>query len=568
MEKCPSRKGRNEFNMGLNTRTAIYIPFAQAIPNVACIDPEQCIKLKTGKCGLCEKVCSAGAINYQQEDEIIERQYGAIVAATGFKPIDLDGFDEYGYNTCKDVVTSLEFERIMNAAGPTKGQLVRPSDGEHPHEIVFIQCVGSRCSDDAGKGKPYCSKICCMYTAKHAMLVRDKYPDVNVHVFYIDVRTPGKNFDEFYRRAVEQYGVEYIKGMVGKVWEQDGKLMVQGSDLINNEQRLIAADMVVLAIGVTPDTALAKDAGLELGIKGSIVVNDRMETGVEDIYAVGDAVQVSHLVTGDDALISLAGPANKQGRVAADVICGLDSRFAGAQGTSVIKVFDLTAAATGLSEAACERAGIAHDAVVLSPMSHAGYYPGGKVMTMKVVFEKGTYRLLGAQIVGYEGVDKRIDVLATAIHAGLSALQLKDLDLAYAPPYSSAKDPVNMAGFMIENLSHGLVEQFFPEDVDALPRDGSATLLDVRTPGEYAAGHAEGFVNLPVDDLREHLAEIPADKPVYLICQSALRSYIACRILSQHGLRCSHLSGGWRLYEAVMRDRAAAQEALPCGMEK
>ena len=253
MEKCPSKKGKNEFNMGLNTRTAIYIPFAQAIPNVACIDPEQCIKLKTGKCGLCEKVCSAGAINYQQEDEIIERQYGAIVAATGFKPIDLDAFDEFGYNQCADVVTSLEFERIMNAAGPTKGQLVRPSDGAHPHEIVFIQCVGSRCSEDAGKGKTYCSKICCMYTAKHAMLVRDKYPDVNVHVFYIDVRTPGKNFDEFYRRAAEQYGVEYIKGMVGKVWEQGGKVMVQGSDLINNEQLVIPADMVVLAAAIEPN---------------------------------------------------------------------------------------------------------------------------------------------------------------------------------------------------------------------------------------------------------------------------------------------------------------------------
>ena len=190
------------------------------------------------------------------------------------------------------------------------------------------------------------------------------------------------------------------------------------------------------------------------------------------------------------------------------------------------------------------------------------------MMTMKVLYEKGSLRILGAQIVGYEGVDKRIDVLATAMQMGGKVTDLTELDLAYAPPYSSAKDPVNMAGFMIENLSRGLVEQFFPEDVDALPRDGSATLLDVRTPGEYAAGHAEGFVNLPVDDLREHLAEIPADKPVYLICQSALRSYIACRILSQHGLRCSHLSGGWRLYEAVMRDRAAAQEALPCGMEK
>ena len=253
-EKCPSRKGKNEFNMSLDTRGAVYIPFAQAIPNVAVIDSTQCIHFKTGKCGLCEKVCSAGAIKFDQQDEIIERNYGAIVVATGFKPIDATVFNEYAYNDSADVVTSLEFERIMNAAGPTKGKLVRPSDHEHPHEIVFIQCVGSRCSEDSSKGKPYCSKICCMYTAKHAMLVREKYPDVKVHVFYIDARTPGKNFDEFYRRAVEQYDVDYIKGMVGKVSvEVGGKLHVQGSDLINGEQVHINADMVVLATAIEPD---------------------------------------------------------------------------------------------------------------------------------------------------------------------------------------------------------------------------------------------------------------------------------------------------------------------------
>ena len=368
----------------------------------------------------------------------------------------------------------------------------------------------------------------------------------------------------FLHAQLRQKGVKLMLGRTVEGFAADGDRI----NVLIKDEAPLTADMVVLAIGVTPDTALAKDAGLELGIKGSIVVNDRMETSVPDIYAVGDAVQVKHSVTGQDTLLSLAGPANKQGRIAADNICGGDSRYLGSQGSSVIKVFDMTIAATGVNEKTARQAGIDCDKVFLSPMSHAGYYPGGKVMTMKVVFEKGTLRLLGAQIVGYEGVDKRIDVLATAIHAGLTGPQLKDLDLAYAPPYSSAKDPVNMAGFMIENLSRGLVEQFFPEDVDALPRDGSATLLDVRTPGEYAAGHAEGFVNLPVDDLREHLAELPADKPVYLICQSALRSYIACRILSQHGLRCSHLSGGWRLYTAVMQDQAAAQEALPCGMEK
>ena len=253
-EKCPSRKGLNEFNMGLNTRGAVYIPFAQAIPNLAVIDASNCIHFKTGKCGICQKNCSAGAINFDQQDEIIERKYGAIIVATGFKPIDASAFDEYAYTQSKDVVTSLEFERLMNAAGPTKGVLLRPSDLTHPKDIVFIQCVGSRCSKDASKGKEYCSKICCMYTAKHAMLVREKYPDVNVHVFYIDVRTPGKNFDEFYRRAVEQYDVDYIKGMVGKVTvEPNGKLHVQGSSLLSNDQLHIYSDMVVLATAIEPD---------------------------------------------------------------------------------------------------------------------------------------------------------------------------------------------------------------------------------------------------------------------------------------------------------------------------
>lgn len=253
-QKCPSKKGLNEFNMGLNTRPAIYIPFAQAIPNVAIIDPEQCLKIKNGKCGLCAMQCPTKAIDYTMQDSFVEREYGAIVVATGFKPISLESFNEYGYSTYKDVVTSLEFERIMNAAGPTSGKLVRPSDGKHPRVITFIQCVGSR--DTSGCGKPYCSKICCMYTAKHAMLVREKYPDTEVHIFYIDVRTPGKNYDEFFRRAVEQYDVDYIKGMVGKVYADGDKLMVQGSDLINNEQVIIPSDMVVLAAAIEPNPSV------------------------------------------------------------------------------------------------------------------------------------------------------------------------------------------------------------------------------------------------------------------------------------------------------------------------
>lgn len=252
-EKCPQKKVPNEFNLGMNNRSAIYIPFAQAVPKVATIDPNYCMMLKTGKCGVCSKVCGAGAIDYKAKDEFVEEKYGAIVVATGFNPILMEKFDEFAYSQSKDVITSLELERLMNAAGPTGGTLLRPSDGKHPHTIVFVQCVGSRCAACADKGKEYCSKICCMYTAKHAMLIRDKYPDTEVYVFYIDVRTPGKNFDEFYRRAVEEYGVHYIKGMVGKVSPEGDKLKVQGSDLIYGNQLHIDADLVVLAAAIEPD---------------------------------------------------------------------------------------------------------------------------------------------------------------------------------------------------------------------------------------------------------------------------------------------------------------------------
>ncbi len=340
-----------------------------------------------------------------------------------------------------------------------------------------------------------------------------------------------------------------------------------GVDVLLRDGPPLHADMVVLAIGVTPDTALAKDAGLELGLKGAILVNDRMETSVPDIYAVGDAVQVRHLVTGTDSVISLAGPANKQGRIAADNICGRDSRYPGSLGSSVIKLFDLTAASTGVNETNAKKAGLDADKLFLSPMNHAGYYPGGETMTMKIVFEKETWRLLGAQIVGGAGVDKRIDVLATAIQNRMDVRDLQTLQLAYAPPYGSAKDAVNMAGYMAENLSDGIVKQFHWHDVDSLPRDGSVVILDVRTPGEFRRGHFDGAVNIPVDELRERMDEIERGKPLYVNCQSALRSYIACRILTQNGFDCYNLAGGYRLYDVVMRDAEAKKTALPCGLE-
>ncbi len=368
----------------------------------------------------------------------------------------------------------------------------------------------------------------------------------------------------FVHSKVRQKGISLRLGAGVTGFEQtEGQI----ATLLASGERILA-DMVLLAIGVTPDSHLAKQAGLELGIKGSIVVNDRMETSAPDIYAVGDAIQVKHAVTGEDAVIALAGPANKQGRIAADNICGGDSHYQGSQGSSIIKIFDLTAAGTGLTEKAAAAAGIDYDSVVLSPSSHAGYYPGAKVMTMKVVYEKGSLRLLGAQIIGTEGVDKRLDVLATAIHAHIRADLLKDLDLAYAPPFSSAKDPVNMAGFMIENLSTGKVKQYHWEDVADLPRDGSVTLLDARTVREYEGGHIDGYINIPVDSLRERMGEIDPSKPVYVICQSGLRSYIACRILIQNGFDCYNFSGGYRFYASVIREKQMSDSAYACGMER
>ena len=366
----------------------------------------------------------------------------------------------------------------------------------------------------------------------------------------------------FIHNELRRQGIKLVFGnKVEKITAENNATVVLDSGCT------LQADMVVVAIGVVPDTSLAKGAGLELGIKDSIVVSDKMETSIQDIYAVGDAVQIKNFVTKQEDLIALAGPANKQGRIAADNICGLNSRYTGSQGSSVIKIFDLTAATTGISEKKARNIGLETDSVILSPASHAGYYPGAMVMTMKVVFEKGTYRLLGAQIIGYDGVDKRIDVLATAIRAGMKATELKELDLAYAPPYSSAKDPVNMAGFMIENIENGVLKQWHVEDAENLPRDGSVTLLDTRTVREYQRGHIEGFYNIPVDELRDRVDELDKNKPIYVICQSGLRSYISCRILEGNGYTAYNFAGGFRFYEVVTSDKTLVKRATLCGMD-
>lgn len=320
----------------------------------------------------------------------------------------------------------------------------------------------------------------------------------------------------------------------------------------NNESE--SADMVILAIGVAPESKLAAEAGIPLAENGSIVVDDRMQTPVQDIFAVGDAVQVVHKVSGKQVRLPLAGPANKQARVAADNICGRDSRYSGALATSVFKLMDMTVATVGITESIARDNGIVYDKTYLSPLSHAGYYPGGRPMYIKVLWSHDNLRLLGVQIVGSDGVDKRIDVFATAIHAGLSAVSLKDIDLAYAPPFSSAKDPVNIVGYMVENVANGLLPQSFWGKVLALPRDGSVTLLDVRRDSEFRLGHVDGFVNIPLDALRDRLSELDASKPVYVTCQSGLRSYTACRILQAHGFKCFSIAGGYALYSMVAKD--------------
>ena len=326
----------------------------------------------------------------------------------------------------------------------------------------------------------------------------------------------------------------------------------------------ISVDMVLMSIGVTPESTLAKSAGLELGPRGAIVVDDTMRTSDENIYAVGDAVQVINRVSGLPGYIPLAGPANKQGRIAADNIAGIHRTYKGTQGSAILKLFDMTVGSTGLNEAGAKAAGFNYDKVFLSPSSHAGYYPGAGTMSMKVMFEKPSGKLLGAQIVGFDGVDKRLDVLGAAISQGLTAEDLTELELAYAPPFSSAKDPVNMAGYVIQNILEGLMRQFHWHDVEGL-QSQNAQILDVRTPLEYIGGYIERAMHIPVDDLRENTHFLDKNKPVYIYCQSGIRSYYACRVLEAHGFRTFNLGGGYRLYSSIALDASTDLSCATCG---
>lgn len=335
--------------------------------------------------------------------------------------------------------------------------------------------------------------------------------------------------------------------------EEDGNGRLRVSLKRGGDVSAVEADFMIMGLGVRPDTAWLRGSGIKLSSRGAICTDAGMMTSDPDVYAVGDAVETYGFADGEPVSIALAGPAHKQARVAADRICGLDSRFDGVQGTSVVKVFDMTAASTGMSERAAKAAGIEYDKVYLYNASHASVYPGGSMMSLKVLWEKGTERLLGAQIAGFDGVDKRIDVLAAAIRLKAGVRDLIRLELAYAPPFSSAKDPVNYAGMAADNVISGRLKLFYWDDVDRLPRDGSVVLLDVRTPAERSGGFIEGSIHIPLPELRRRIGELPKDKPVYVNCHSGLRSYLACRILTAHGFDCFSLSGGWHLYSSIKK---------------
>lgn len=444
--------------------------------------------------------------------EVYEEGYDRLILSPGAKPIrpNIKGIDQPHVFTLRNIPDTMKIKSFIENEAPKKAVVVGGG---------YIGVEMAENLANAGL------EVAVVELADHLIAPLDYDMAADVH--------------------------QYIQSRGIKLYLSNGVTEITNRDVILQKGN-IAADMVIMSVGVTPETTLAKECGMAVNGRGSIIVNSRMQTSVPDIYAVGDAVEVKDFVTDASAFIPLAGPANKQGRIAADNISGIPSEYSGTQGSSVLKLFDMTIAATGLNEKRAKETGIEYDKSYTYSASHASYYPGAENMSVKVLWDKHTHKLLGAQIVGFDGVDKRMDVLAAAIRFGAKVTELKELELCYAPPFGSAKDPVNMVGYVAENVISGKVKQFFWNDVEALPRDGSVTLLDVRTKSEAARGMIGGFVNIPLDDLRYGLENIPKDKPVYVYCHSGLRSYIACRLLSGYGYDCYNLAGGWRLYESVV----------------
>ena len=431
------------------------------------------------------------------------------------------------------------YDKLILSPG---AEAIRPNiEGIHSHKVFTLRNI-----PDTFKIKDYIEKN----QPKSAAIVGGGFIGVemaeNLHAIGLKVTIiemqeqilPPLDYDMIcdLHNYLQHKGITLVlKNGVQSIVDKDDSLIVK---LTEGE---VNADLLIMAIGVRPENRLARDSDLELDERGHIRVDDYMKTSTPDIYAVGDAI----------GPIPLAGPANKQGRIVADIICGLDNPYIGTQGSAILKVFDMTIASTGINEKTAKKLGLDYDKSFTYSPSHATYYPGATYMSIKTLFEKKTGRILGAQIVGFGGVDKRCDVFATAIYGKMTAFDLAKLELCYAPPYSSAKDPVNMAGFVIENLLTNKVHHFHWHDVESLPHDGSVTLLDTRSQGEYAGGTIDGFINIPLDELRSRLEELDKEKPIYLTCQIGLRGYMAARILMQNGFEVYNLSGGYRLYRSI-----------------
>ncbi|KGP90747.1 pyridine nucleotide-disulfide oxidoreductase [Pontibacillus chungwhensis BH030062] len=346
---------------------------------------------------------------------------------------------------------------------------------------------------------------------------------------------------------LKQKGITLYLNDGVKAFEEQGKQMILESGTS------ISTDLVVLSIGVTPENTLATLAGLETNERGGIIVDDHLKTNDPSIYAVGDAVQVKDYQFGQPTMIPLAWPANRQGRLVADHIYGKDVRYNGTLGTSIAKIFDLTVAATGKNEKQLKAMGLPYEAIHIHPGSHAGYYPNATPLSMKLLFHPVEGTIYGAQIIGKEGADKRIDVLATAIKGGLTVMDLPDLELAYAPPYSSAKDPVNLLGYVASNIVEGEVEVVHWDEMDGIAH-AAGMILDVRTSKEFSNGAIRNAVNIPLDDLRDRLEELPKEEPITVYCQAGLRGYVATKLLEQHGFRVKNLEGGYKTYSIAMND--------------
>lgn len=327
-----------------------------------------------------------------------------------------------------------------------------------------------------------------------------------------------------------------------------GVKSVENNIVILEDGKTINTDIVISAIGVKPDVEIVKNAGIKIGNLGGVVVDEYMKTSEKNIYAVGDMVEVTNFVTKDNALIPLASPANKQARIVADNVCGIKTKYDGTQGTAIIKIFDMVVASTGAREKLLQSSNVPYSKSYTHSYSNATYYPGSQPMSIKLIWEKESNKLLGGQIVGFAGVDKRIDILATALRFGLTPKNLTEMELSYAPPFSSAKDPINMAGYVASNIIDGIVKVFYVENLEKLDFTKDV-LIDARTVGEYTKGTIENAINIPVDELRQRLDEIPIDKNIYVFCRTGLRSYLAARILEQNGFKnVKNLSGGYLSY--------------------